>query len=181
MRFLAFALTVTGCGASVPIDHDDSPTEWTIAAPDSAGTIVAAHRVSGGWSDQSTVLAITGGHIIASDADSSVIEELALSVGPIEVPPTVLGYPVQFTDIELTLEQPTTLSPRGEVQLALTWSLTNHGVTSPLGAPKLPPFPAEVIFDNNAARLTLALPGEVWQWADLVRLSDLELAIVARR
>lgn len=67
--------------------------------------------------------------------------------------------------------------------LALSGSLTVDGVALPLGAPSLPPLAAELELAGDGSEVTAELrvhaAGELWSWADLIELSDLELVLGA--
>lgn len=160
----------------------------------SAGAVTAERRLSDGWSAGLVDLAIGDGDVVVTlDGGDLVLEDLELAIGPIDVPESVLGYGVQLTDITITLAEPTRIVTRWtgdddaqgdvELELALQWSLTNHGTTSPLGAPDLPKVPATLALSGNGERVHAELrvhaPGELWSWADLLRLADLTLVLAA--
>jgi hypothetical protein len=203
MRCLLLVL-VSACGAEVmPIEPPGSvrerlaiePANLTVDAAASAGTIAAEHKVSGGWSAGLVDLAIQRGDftVALDEARGVTLETLVLEIGPIEIPESVLGYPVQLTDIRLQLAEPVRVDAfwstddeaRGdtEVEIVLAWSLVNHGTKAPLGAPDLPPVPAELALAGTGTAITGELrasaPGELWSWAGLLRLQDLALVLTA--
>jgi hypothetical protein len=204
MRLLSFLFVVTGCGAEVlPIEGpasvrerlDRGPASFVVDGAASAGAITAERNRADGWSAGLVELAIErGDFVVAVDPHGLEIAELALEVGPIEVPDTVLGYSVQLTDIRITLAEPVRVDAawssdddaRGDTELpiVLAWSLVNHGTKAPLGAPDLPAVPAELVLAGNGSGVTAELrvnaPGELWSWADLIRLQDLTLILTAR-
>jgi hypothetical protein len=170
-------------------------THLLVSSGDSAGSITAQRRVSGGWSAGYVDLRIENGELIAS-ADSRgqiTIEKLAVSLGPIDVPESVLGHGAQLSQVHLETTKPvyvpTTWSgedeARGTVQLALalSWSLTVNGNTSPLGAPTLPPVPVELVVTGDGefvhAEVRAVSAGTFWSWADLVKLENLNLILGA--
>jgi hypothetical protein len=175
------------------LERDD--TALAIRSPDSAGTLTAQRRTGDEWVAGLVDLAIVDGEIVTSAASDGAItvERFAVSLGPIDVPASVLGYDVQLTDIHLETASPVRVDTtwRGDddargtlaLDLVLAWSLTNHGETSPLGAPDLPPIPVELLLTGDAgavdAELRLRAPGELWSWADLIRLEDLTLILAA--
>jgi hypothetical protein len=204
MRLFSFLFVLTGCGAEVLSSEppasvrerlERSPASFAVDAAASAGAITAERNRSDGWSAGLVELAIErGDFVVAVDADGVSLDELALEIGPIEVPDSVLGYSVQLTDIRITLAEPVRVDAtwagdddaRGDAALpiVLAWSLVNHGTKAPLGAPDLPAVPAELVLAGNGtavtAELRVSAPGELWSWADLIRLEDLTLIITAR-
>ncbi|MEO8705995.1 MAG: hypothetical protein ABI867_38555 [Kofleriaceae bacterium] len=166
-----------------------------IEAPASAGAITAQRRANGGWEAGLVDLAIERGELIVSaDGEGAIsLDHLAIGVGPIAIPEDVLGYGVQLVDVEVSLVRPVRMvtewdgddesTAHADLELALTWSLENHGSTSPLGSPMLPPLPVELAITGSAehvhAELRVRAPGELWSWADLIKLEDLTLIVVA--
>ncbi|HWU88938.1 MAG TPA: hypothetical protein VN253_16845 [Kofleriaceae bacterium] len=192
---LAFAAcTSTGAPDSVRERLESDATQLVVTA-DSTGTITAQRRASGSWAAGSVKLAVRAGELVASaDARGSIrIEHLAVDLGPIEIPKSVLGYAAQLTDVHLESKRPVGVptwwtgddEARGmaPIELALTWSLTIDGKTSPLGAPDLPPVPVELVLTGDGADVhaeARALSaGTFWSWADLVKLADLHLVLAA--
>jgi hypothetical protein len=205
MRFVLVSFLVTACSADVAAPSDPpasvrerlerEATSLAVIAPESAGAVTAQRRANGGWSAGLVDLRIESGELIASAADDGAItvEHLAIAVGPIDIPESVLGYGAQLTDIEVSLVAPTRLvttwdgndagTAFADLDLALAWSLVNHGSTSPLGSPNLPPVPVELVVTGNGelvrAELRVRAPGELWSWADLIKLEDLTLIVAA--
>jgi hypothetical protein len=170
-------------------------TDLLVSSGDSAGSITAQRRVSGGWSAGYVDLHIERGELIAS-ADSHgriTIEKLEVSLGPIDVPESVLGHGAQLTQVHLETRKPiivqttwtTEDEAHGTAQLALdlSWSLTVNGDTSPLGAPTLPPVPVELVVTGDGeyvhAEVRAQATGTFWSWADLVKLENLNLILGA--
>jgi hypothetical protein len=162
---------------------------------DSTGTISAARRSDGMWIPGVTDLRIDAGELVLSADDNGHvrIESLALDIGPIAIPEGLLGYPVELTDIHLGLVEPAkvvvvweddnTGHGNGSVDLLLEWSLTNHGTTSPLGSPDLPLVPVELSLTGDGAHvhaeLRVTAPGELYKWANLIKLEDLGLVLAS--
>jgi hypothetical protein len=195
------------CACSAEVDSISDPpssvrerleredTALVIRSADSAGAITAMRKTGEDWSAGLVDLAIVDGEIVTSAGTDGAItlERLAISIGPIEVPSSVLGYEVALTDVHVETLEPVRVetSWRGDndargtlaIDLELQWSLTHHGSTSPLGAPDLPPVPVELLLSGNAAAVNAELrvhaPGELWSWADLIRLEDLSLILAA--
>jgi hypothetical protein len=195
-----FALTAcTNRSADAPESVRDrlasGDAELVVDAAASGGTITAERRTAQGWISGSAALTVERGAIVAAaDARGAIrIERLAVALGPIAIPDTVLGYGAQLTGIHLAAERPsgvvTTWSgddlarATAQVELELDWSITINGKTSPLGAPRVPPVPIELVLtgDGEAVHADVRAPaaGVLWSWADLVRLEDLTLSLSA--
>lgn len=171
------------------------PVVLEVSPVASAGVVTAARRVSGGWMPGTADLVIEQGELVASaDAAGTVtLEGFSIDVGPIAIPDSVLGYEVALTDIRLELEEPVISDAAWdgdndgtgalELPLVLTWSLTNHGETSPLGSPELPRLPAELHLTGTGtsvdAVLRIEAPGDLWSWANLVKFQDLAVTLSA--
>jgi hypothetical protein len=191
----ACASTSAGAPESVRERLESSETQLIIARAESAGSITAQRRSSGGWVAGSVALTVNDGELVASASARGAIriERLWVDVGPIAIPRSVLGYEAQLTDVHLVAEKPVGVVTRwtgadqaratAEMELELSWSLTIDGQTSPLGAPKLPAVPVEVIFTGDGeavhAEVRVASSGTFWSWADLVKLEDLGLVLSA--
>jgi hypothetical protein len=69
------------------------------------------------------------------------------------------------------------------LDIALSWELTLDDAPAPLGSPKLPLVPAELVITGTgeqvSAELRVHAPGELWSWAGLVKLSELQLTLGA--
>lgn len=200
--FLASIVLVAACGAEVREPDEaasvrerlaQGPTFFEVSTTESAGAVTAARKTSEGWVPGLADLRIDGGELVVSADDRGTIEleELRLDVGPIAIPESVLGYPLELTNIQLLLVDSVKMigewssddEGRGnaEIDLQLKWSLTNHGTTSPLGSPDLPLVPVELEITGNGehvhAELRVSAPGELWKWANVFRLEDLSLVI----
>lgn len=163
-----------------------------VSVPNSAGAITASRKSDGEWLPGLADLKVEGGSILLStEGDVLALEDLVIDLGPIQIPETVLGYPLELTDIRLSLldrvkvagawTSPDEAHGNAEIDLLLEWSLVNHGVTSPLGSPDLPPVPVELTVTGTAdrvhAEVRVSAPGELWKWANVFRLEDLSLVI----
>lgn len=174
---------------------ESSETKLLITTAESAGSITAQRRGSGGWVAGKVELTVNAGELVArADARGGIrIERLSVDVGPIAIPQSVLGYEALLTDVHLSAERPAGVVTQwtgddgaratAELELELSWSLTIDGETSPLGAPKLPPVPLELLVTGDGAavqaEVRLASTGMFWSWADLVKLEDLSLVLSA--
>jgi hypothetical protein len=162
---------------------------------ESGGSITARRRTSDGWASGTATLSVSHGELtlVAGKRGSLSIDHLALDLGPVELPSSLLGYEAQLTDIRLRSGRPTASATvwtgddlartTAQLPLELTWSLTIRGEPSPLGAPRLPPVPIELVLTGDAdslrAELSARSPGLLWSWADLLKLEDLTLFVTA--
>ncbi len=199
---IAFFLVFTACATSTDSSPDSvrerlmsDETDLVIATEESTGSISAQRRGAGGWVAGLVDLSVERGElVVTADARGSItIERLAVDLGPIRIPESVLGYEAELTGVHLEAERPagvvTTWTgddqalATAEVALELTWSLTIDGKTSPLGAPKLPPVPLEIELTGDGpvvhAEVRALSAGMFWSWADLVKLEDLSLVLTA--
>jgi len=197
---LTYSVLLAACGPEPVSDPAGSvrerlsrePTILEISQPDSAGAITASRKTSEGWVPGLADLRIDGGELVLStEGDVLALEDFRLEVGPIQIPETVLGYPLELTDIQLSLRDRTKVvgtwpsedeaHGSASIELLLEWSLVNHGTTSPLGSPDLPPVPVELSVtgsgDHVHAEARVSAPGELWKWANVFRLEDLSLVI----
>jgi hypothetical protein len=196
--FLALAACANapaGTPASVRDRLETDETQLLIATGDSSGSITAQRRSSEGWVAGTVALAVKNGElVVGADARGSItIDHLAVDLGPIEIPRTVLGYDARLTDVHLEARKPAGVVTKwtgddearatAEVELQLSWSLTVDGKTTPLGAPRLPAVPIELDFTGDGASVRVearaAATGMFWSWADLVKLEDLNLVPAA--
>ena len=199
--YLASLCVLAACGADLQEPDATSvqerlaePTMLEISLPNSAGAITASRKTSDGWVPGLADLRVEHGSILLStDGDLLALEDLVIALGPIAIPEEVLGYPLELTEIRLSLvdrvkvagawTSPDEAHGNTKIDLLLEWSLVNHGVTSPLGSPDLPPIPVELAVSGTAdrvhAEVRASAPGELWKWANVFRLEDLTLVIAA--
>jgi len=203
MRALALLPLLTACsadlGAPPPASaraYLEAGADVDVSATDSAGTVGAAHHTPDGWSSGLSNLTIDAGSIaLSTNADGTLeLDDVALDLGSIEIPESVLGYEVELTDVHIGLKAPVVMVPQwngdneahgnAELELAITWSLTNHGTTSPLGSPELPRLPVALDITGSGAgvhvEMRVTAPGTLWTWANLLELQDLTLIVVGR-
>ena len=170
-------------------------THLYVATRGSAGAITAQRRTDDGWAEQLVDLKLDGGELVASSTRGGAIAVtgLELSFETISIPATVIGHAADLTKPHLHLAAPAEVAAAwsdddnaeasAELDLELSWSLTVDGASLPIGAPDLPPLPVKLQLIGDGARVTAELrlhaAGEVWNWADLVKLSDLELVLGA--
>lgn len=195
---LAFAACASATDATPDTVRDrlaSTETTLVITTAERAGSITARRRSSDGWIAGAVDLTVERGElVVTADARGAItIERLAIELGAIQIPRSVLGYEAQLTGVHLQAVRPAGVvtawtgadeaSATAELALELTWSLTIDGTTSPLGAPKLPPVPIELALtgDGSAvhAEARVRSAGTLWSWADLVKLEDLSLSLTA--
>lgn len=195
-------LMLAACGddltAVAPVSMRErlaTETPLFITANASAGAIKAQMRTSSGWDDGLVDLKLAGGELVARAGAGGGLSLMALSLEleTIAIPASLTGHAAELTRPHLQLAAPVELSvawtgddaARADATLAveLSWALTVDGVGLPLGAPSLPPLPVKLELAGDGSRITAELrihaPGELWSWADLIKLSDLELVLGA--
>lgn len=174
----------------------EAPTQLQVNAADSGGAITAERRVGTGWEAGLVDLAIENGElIVSSDArDALTVDGLQIVFEPLEIPQGVFGRAdAQLTHVRIDLmsehRAPARWTSDNEAHLTamldikLSWTLSLDGSPVPLGSPKLPPVPVEVTLTGDgehvSAELRAYAPGELWTWAGLFKLSELQLVVGA--
>ena len=192
---------VVACTSTAPTepvsmrDRLSAETHLFITPGDSAGAITAQLRTATGWEDGVVDLRLAGGELVTRAAPGGAIAltSVQLELQTIEIPATVTGHAAALTRPRLELMAPTTAAATwtgdnsAELEVALplqlSWTLTVDGVGVQVGAPHLPPLPVNLELTGNGARVTadlrIHIAGELWGWANLVKLSDLELVLGA--
>ena len=203
MRFCMGLVLVLGC-SSVPEapneatvrDRLATPTTLWVGAGTSSGTITASRNTSTGWQDGQTALAIADGQLDAS-VDSTgalAITALDIELQPIELPADILGQAAELRDVKLGLASAPGIaaawsddddaSANATVDLALDWTLAVNGNASPLGTEQLQGVTLAITLAGGAgepvtATIDASGTGELWSWADLVKLEGLSLSLAA--
>lgn len=175
----------------------EDQTRLLVTAPSSGGAITAERHVSGGeWVGGTVDLLIDNGELLVSSdsATTLTVDGLQVSFKPLQIPPGVFGgKDAQLTHVRIDLKNelraPAEWVSDDEVHfqanldLALAWELTLDGTPAPLGSPKLPLVPVEIVLTGNGEQVTAEIsahaPGELWSWANLVKLSELQLVLGA--
>lgn len=176
-------------------DHLRADTHLLVSPHDSAGVITAERRASDGWQTGIVDLDVESGELVASvdTAGTVTLGQLQIALGPIAIPETVIGHAAQLTQVRIDATMPAQAETTwvsddeghatAQLDLALSWSLEVDGSTSPLGTPDLPPVPGTLALTGDGthvhAELRLHAPGELWSWASLIKLEDLELVLGA--
>lgn len=172
-------------------------TRLLVDAAASGGAITAEHHVSGGdWDGGLVDLQIENGEVLVSSTGDTelTVDGLQVTFKPLQIPPGVFGgKDAQLTHVRFDLKQPLHATADwvsdDEVHLAadlavqLSWELTLDGDPAPLGSPNLPKVPVELVLTGDGqavhAEVRAHAPGELWNWASLVRLSELQLVLGA--
>ena len=202
---LALTLFAAACAANSPgggKDFDsvrdrlsEGPTRLVVATADSTGSIGARRRVSEGWAEGVTPVTIESGDLSAK-VDSKgafVVDKLLVSVAPIDIPEDVFKKPAQLTDVKLTLTSPASASMTWTgnddamltlpVSLDFDWAILVNGGKTPLATQHLPAIMIDVALtgagDHVDASLSLHATGELWNWANLLEMTSLDLALSA--
>ena len=172
-------------------------TRLLVDGPVSGGAITAQRHVAGGaWEGGAVDLHIRNGEVlVSSDAsDALTLDGLQVSFEDLQIPPGIFGgRDAKLVNVRLDLRNelraPAQWLSDDEVHLQanlavdLTWELLLDGAAAPLGSPKLPLVPAELVLTGTGehvnAELRVNAQGELWSWANLVRLSELTLVLDA--
>jgi hypothetical protein len=206
MRSLALLVPLLGACASSSVpagtpeftsvrDRIAHPTRLYIGPGTSTGEITAARYTSDGWVSGVTPLVVASGEVDGALTRDGKLEVSQFEVGvdPIDIPESVFGKPAQLKDVVVTLAQPSLAdvvwSSDDDATLTLTlaldlnWTLAVGTTTSPLGTQHLPPVTVDVALtgggDHVDATLALDAQGNLWSWADLLKLTELKLALAA--
>jgi hypothetical protein len=187
------APTGTETYASVRDRLEHKPTRLYIGSDGSSGTITAQRWTSDGWVAGDTDVTISGGELRATvdSAGTLEVQQFQVSVEPIDIPMEVFNKPAQLKDVKVKLAAAT----KGEtswssdddatvtltLSLDLDWSIAVNDTQTPLGTQHLPPVPVDIALtgagDHVDASIGLHAQGELWNWAGLLELTGLELAI----
>ncbi len=172
-------------------------TRLQVVAAESGGGITAERHVSGGeWMGGLVDLQIENGELlVSSDAPGALtVDGMQITFKPLQIPPGVFGgKDAQLTHVRIDLKNELRSPARwvsddevhldAKLDINLSWELTLDGSPAPLGSPKLPQVPVEIVLTGNGehvnAELRAHAPGELWSWAGLVKLSDLQLILGA--
>jgi hypothetical protein len=171
------------------------PTKLLVSAPQSAGSVVARRYTPDGWQEGTTAIAIDNGELDASvDATGQLeVAMFAISAQPIAIPDSVFGKPAQLRDVRLTLAgHPAFMTTWSDddvghatatIDLDLAWTIVIGTSATPLGTQRLHGIPLDIGLagtgDEVDATIGAHADGEVWSWANLVQLANLELVIAA--
>ena len=185
-----------GTPASVRERLEDR-TRLLVDGPLSGGAITAQRHVAGGdWEGGAVDLHIRNGEVLVSSdaADALTLDGLQVTFDDLQIPPGIFGSrDAKLVNVRLDLKNelraPAKWISDDEVRLeanldvTLHWELLLDGAAAPLGSPKLPLVPAELVITGTGehvnAELRVQAQGELWSWANLVKLSELTLVLDA--
>ncbi len=202
---LALSLFTAACTTNAPAGSEsfdsvrerlaDAPTQLFISSAESTGTVTARRWTQGGWIEGDHTLTIDSGAFEASvDASGKLsLEAFEVAVAPIELPEEVFKKPAQLSDVKIKLAEPVTgaatwssdneATVRLQLELDLEWAITVNGGRTPLGEQHLPPVDVDFTLSGDGdvvgATISLAATGELWDWAGLLEMTRLELAMSA--
>lgn len=202
---IALTLFATAC-TNVPVGgprYDSvrerltaTPTSLYVRVETSSGAVTARRRGHDGWLDGTTQLAVEHGYLRAAIDDRSgklAIQKLEVAVAPITLE-GVFEKSAQLQDVRLRLAEPAyseaawTSDDDATATLVMTfdfdWAIAfDGGQPYPLATQHLPPQTVQVVLagsgDHVDASLDVDATGELWNWADLVQLTDLSLSLTA--
>jgi hypothetical protein len=203
--FLILASATAACTSAAPTGTETfdsvrdrlatNPTRLYIGADGSSGTITAKRWTSDGWVEGQTPVTISSGELRASVDRTGTLKLEAFEVGvaPIDIPEEVFKKPAQLKDVRVKLTTATSgqtnWSSDDDATVTLTlaldldWSIAVNATQTPLGTQHLPPVPVDVTLtgagDHIDASIGLHASGELWDWAGLLKLTGLELALSA--
>ena len=206
MRALALTSILFAACAATPTDSpspdftsvkarlEQQPTRLFIGGAGSSGSLVAQRYTSDGWVAGTATIAISSGELVASMAgDQLQAKTFDVSLDPIDVPESVFGKPAQLRDVKITLDAATSAAATWTddnnatttlaLKLDLTWSIAIDNGVSQLGTQHLPVIPLDITLtgagDHVDGALGLHGTGDLWSWAGLVELSQLDLSLAS--
>jgi hypothetical protein len=174
----------------------EAPTRLQVTAAESGGAITAERKVGTGWETGLVDLGIENGElIVSSDAsDALTVDGMQIVFKPLDIPQGVFGGThAQLTNVRIELMKEhrgsAVWTTDNEVHLTamlditLHWTLSLDGSPAPLGSPTLPPVPVEIVLTGDGEQVSAEVrahaPGELWAWAGLIKLSELQLSLGA--
>jgi hypothetical protein len=202
---LALTLFATACASSAPAggpDYDsvrdrlsDGPTRLYIGTAGSSGSLTARRWTADGWVEGDRPVTVETGEVSAKvDAHGALtLDNLVVALSPIDIPEEVFKKPAQLTDVQLTLAKPTTAEMKWTsdddatttltLALDFDWSIRVNERNTPLATQHLPPVMIDLALtgagDHIDAAVSLHAEGELWNWAGLLEVTKLDLALSA--
>ena len=171
-------------------------TRLQVAPAASSGSVMVGKKDAGAWETSGVALAIENGELfVSSDApDAVTLEGFQVSFAPFALPAGTFGeHDARLehvrVDVETATRAPAVWTSDNHVTLALelaitlSWTLTIDGSPTPLGSPRLPLVPIELSLSGDGqvidAELRATAPGDLWSWAGLIKLGELQLVVGA--
>lgn len=161
----------------------------------SSGMVTAQRRAATGWTTGMTALTVEHGYVRAAldDTGQLAIDQLELGLAPISLD-GVFQKPTQLQNVTLHLTAPArssmawTSADDATTTIPLTldfdwWIAIDGGAPIPLATQHLPTENVAVVLggtgDHVEASLDLDARGVLWNWADLVQITELSLSLGA--
>jgi hypothetical protein len=206
MRFgLAFVLLASACASrsgtdletydSVRDRLETKPVRLYVGSEGSEGLISARRWTSDGWVAGDTMIKVSSGELETSvdEAGRLKLSTFEVGVDSIDIPEEVFKKPAQLTDVRLELRTAATADTTWTsddaatatltADLDFSWTIKIDGNKTPLGTQHLPPVPVDVTLSGDGdvvdASIGLHAAGELWDWAGLLQMTKLELALSA--
>ena len=171
-------------------------TRLLVSRDTSTGSITAEKKTGDAWDTGTIALPFDNGEIeLSSDATNALtIEALQINFGDIPLPDSLFGgREASLTDVRVELAESVRASATWanandvalvvELPLELHWAVTIGGSVTQLGSPEFPKVPVGIRLVGDAERVDASLSayveGELWSWAGLIKLRELELGIEA--
>jgi hypothetical protein len=202
---LALSLFAAACTTAAPAggpSYDsvrerlsDGPTRLFVGGTGSTGTVTARRWTAGGWIEGDSTLVIESGELFATvDAAGRLsLSKFEVRVAPIEIPEEVFKKPAQLSDVRVKLTDTATGAAQWAsddeahatlpLQLDLEWAIAVNGGKTPLGTQHLPVVDVDLSLTGDGgsveATIALAATGMLWNWANLLQLTHLELQLEA--
>lgn len=171
-------------------------TRLLISRDASTGSITADKKNGTAWDTGTIPLPFENGELeFSSDAnDSLTIETVQINFADIPLPDSLFnGREATLTGVRIELQDSVRAKATwandddvalvAELPLELHWAITIGGSATELGSPKLPKVPVGIRVVGDAAHVDASLSayveGELWSWAGLIKLRELELGVEA--
>jgi hypothetical protein len=174
----------------------DDRTRLLVSNDASTGSVTAEKKNGAEWDVGMIDLPFENGEIeMSSDAnDALTIESMQIHFADIPLPESLFGgREATLTGLRIELEDSVRASATWandddvalvtELPLQLHWSITLNGSATELGSPHLPKVGVGIRLVGDAdhvnASLSAYAPGELWSWAGVIKLSELQLDVDA--
>lgn len=203
-KLLALTLFATAC-TNVPVNENsydsvrqrltETPTSLYVHDETSSGSITARRRVGDGWDNGTTGLKIERGYVRAAlDANGELaIQRLELDLAPIQL--GLFEKPAELKDVHVRLSKPVQsavvwgsddeATSIVAMPFEFDWSIKFADATEPYPLATQMLAPSSVAFvlggdgDHVTARIDIDASGELWNWADILQMTDISMSLDA--
>jgi hypothetical protein len=202
-KLLALTLFATAC-TNVPTNENqydsvrerlkETPTSLYIHSDTSSGSITARRRIADGWMTGATPMVIERGYVRVAmdDNDQLLIQRLELDLAPIEL--GLFERPAELQDVHVRLATPVhgdvAWTSQDEATTAMgmpfefDWSIKLQGDEPyQLATQHLPQTSVAVTLDGDGdhvtAQIDMTASGELWNWADILQMTDISMSLDA--